>query len=263
MCSDRASINRSRPADGSPAALLRAALADCGRATVFTGAGISTESGIPDYRGPGGVWTRYRPVDFREFLASDAGRREFWRRKFATHDAIASARPNRGHRAIAELVRLGVVAAVITQNVDGLHQRAGIDDTRLVELHGNTTYAKCLDCGEHHDLAPIRAAFLADQSLPRCRRCGGWVKTATISFGQAMPATEMRRAEQAALACDLFVAIGSSLTVHPAAGLPDRAKRNGARLLILNREPTPLDAEADLVLNAEIGPTLGVAVGIV
>ena len=232
------------------------------RAVVFTGAGISTESGIPDYRSPGGIWTKYTPVDFQDFMRSEDMRREAWRRKIATHDAVADARPSRGHRAVAELVRRGTVASVITQNVDGLHQRSGIDDDRIVELHGNTTYARCLSCGERHELAPIYAAFAADETLPECTVCGGLVKTATISFGQQMPEAEMRRAEAATLACDLFIAIGSSLRVYPAAGFPSLAKQKGALLAIVNREPTGLDIEADLLVHGEIGPTLGAAVGI-
>ena len=248
-------------ADAAVAAL-REMIADARRAVVFTGAGISTESGIPDYRSPGGIWTRYRPVDFRDFMRSDEMRREFWRRKFATHGTVAEAEPSRGHRAVAELVRRGKVACVITQNIDGLHQRSGVPDERIVELHGNTTYATCLECAERHELAPIREAFMADQLLPLCRACGGLVKTATISFGQQMPAEEMRRAEEETHACDVFLAVGSSLTVYPAAGFPALAKQAGACLAILNREPTELDGLADLVLNREIGPTLGAAVGV-
>ncbi len=232
------------------------------RAVVFTGAGISTESGIPDYRSPGGIWTKYTPVDFQDFLRSEDMRREAWRRKIATHDAVANAAPSRGHRAIAELVRRGAVACVITQNVDGLHQRSGIADARIVELHGNTTYAACLSCGERHDLGPIYAAFAVDETLPECTACGGLVKTATISFGQQMPEAEMRRAEEETLACDLFISIGSSLRVYPAAGFPSLAKQKGALLAIVNREPTGLDRAADLLVHREIGPTLGDVVGV-
>jgi NAD-dependent deacetylase len=236
---------------------------DAGRsAVVFTGAGVSTDSGIPDYRSPGGIWTKYRPVDFNDFLASEDMRREFWRRKFATHGTLQRARPSRGHRAIAELVRRGTVATVITQNVDGLHEASGVPVERLIEIHGNTTYARCLDCGVRHELEPIRRAFEADETLPHCHNCGGVVKTATISFGQSMPEAEMRRAEEATLACDLFLAVGSSLTVYPAAGFPALAKRKGARLAIVNREPTELDQIADLVVHGEIGPTLGAVAGV-
>jgi NAD-dependent deacetylase len=236
-------------------------LLDAGRSgVVFTGAGISTESGIPDFRSPGGIWAKYRPIDFQEFMASEQARREYWRRKFATHETVAEAKPNQGHLAVAELVRRGGVSAVITQNIDGLHQASGVPAGRVIELHGNTTYAHCLNCGQEYDLEPIREAFLADETLPLCEACGGAVKTATVSFGQAMPETEMLRARQESVACDLFLAIGSSLVVYPAAGFPALAKENGAALVIVNREPTGLDDLADLVINAEIGPTLDAAV---
>jgi NAD-dependent deacetylase len=241
---------------------LRALLAASRRGVVFTGAGISTESGIPDFRSPGGIWSKYRPIEFGEFMASEAARREYWRRKFATHDAIAQAKPNQGHLAVAELVKRGRVSAVITQNIDGLHQASGIPAERVVELHGNTTYAHCLDCRKGYDLEPIRDAFLADETLPVCEACGGAVKTATISFGQAMPEAEMLRAREQTLGCDLFLAVGSSLVVYPAAGFPALAKENGAGLVIINREPTGLDALADLVINAEIGPTLEAALSL-
>ena len=245
-----------------PLDALRRLLDAAGRAVVFTGAGISTESGIPDFRSPGGIWDKNRPIEFQDFLASEETRRESWRRKCATHETIKRARPNLGHRAVAELVRRGTASSVITQNIDGLHQTSGVPDDRVIELHGNTTYAHCLDCGLRHELEPIREAFLAEETLPVCRTCGGMVKAATISFGQAMPEDAMRRAEDETLACDLFLGIGSSLVVYPAAGLPIMAKRNGARLVILNREPTELDVFADLVLNLEIGATLSAVVGL-
>jgi NAD-dependent protein deacetylase/lipoamidase len=245
--------------DSLPIEPLREVLRSSHRVVVFTGAGISTESGIPDYRSPGGMWTRFRPIDFQEFIASEEARREYWRRKFATHEAVTQAKPNSGHLAIAELVRLAKVAVVVTQNVDGLHQASGVPRAQLIELHGNATYAHCLSCGQEYELEPIRKAFLANQSLPECAACGGLVKTATISFGQAMPQEAMRRATAEAAACDLFLAIGSSLTVYPAAGLPVLAKQTGAGLVIINRERTDLDHLADLVINKEIGPTLQAA----
>jgi NAD-dependent deacetylase len=229
-------------------------------AVCFTGAGISTESGIPDYRSPTGLWTRYRPIDFSEFVASHEARQEAWRRKLATDEVLLAAQPNSGHRAIARLVEAGRVAHVITQNVDGLHQASGVPDERVVELHGNATYATCLDCQHRYELDEVRRRFEPAEEPPTCDRCGGFIKSATISFGQAMPAGPMARAHAATLACDLFVAIGSSLVVHPAAGFPVLAKRNGARLVILNRESTELDPLADLVIHAEIGPTLSALV---
>jgi len=234
----------------------------CRRGVMFTGAGISTESGIPDFRSPGGIWAKYRPIQFQEFIGSEEMRRESWRRKFATDNLLSGARPNAGHRAIAALVERGKVSSVITQNIDGLHQRAGVPEEKVIELHGNATYAACLDCGRRYKLEPIREVFEADETLPICDQCGGIVKTATISFGQSMPTGPMERAERETLACDLFLAVGSSLVVYPAAGFPELAKRNGARLVILNREPTGLDGIADLVLNAEIGPTLREVVGL-
>jgi NAD-dependent deacetylase len=241
---------------------LRQLFADSRRVAVFTGAGVSTESGIPDFRSPGGIWSKYRPIGFAEFVASEEARREAWRRKFAVDGAIQAARPNRGHLAIAQLVRRDKASCIITQNIDGLHQASGVPEERVIELHGNGAYARCLECGLRHELEPIRAAFEAAGLLPVCADCGGVVKTATISFGQAMPKEPMRRAQEETLACDLFIVVGSSLVVYPAAGFPALAKRNGARLAIVNREPTELDPLADLVLHAEIGPALAAATGL-
>lgn len=241
---------------------LHALLEDAARIVVFTGAGISTESGIPDFRSPQGIWSQAKPIEFRDFIAKEAMRREAWRRKIEIDRDIEIAQPNRGHRAVAALVARGVASCVITQNIDGLHQRSGIPEARIVELHGNGTYASCLDCGLRHDLAPIKAAFVADGTLPHCRACGGLVKAATISFGQPMPERAMARAREETLACDLFLVLGSSLVVYPAAGFPLLAKRRGARLVILNREATEQDEMADLALHVDIGPTLGAAVGV-
>jgi NAD-dependent deacetylase len=231
------------------------------RIVLFTGAGISTESGIPDFRSPGGIWTKQSPIDFSDFMRSDQARRETWRRRFAMEPLLRQAAPNRGHRAVAEMIRTGKAAAVITQNIDGLHQDSGIPDEKVIELHGNTTYAHCLDCGMHFDIEALRVDFERDQIVPHCA-CGGWVKTATISFGQSMPIDEMQRAKSETLLADLFVAIGSSLVVYPAAGFPELAKRNGSTLVIINLQQTGLDEIADLVLNRPIGDTLGEAVGV-
>ena len=229
----------------------------------FTGAGISTESGIPDFRSPGtGLWTKMQPIQFQDFVASESARQESWRRKFSGDRSFADAQPNLGHLAVARLVELGKCHAVITQNVDNLHQNSGVPDDLVIELHGNTTYATCLNCGKRHALGPIREAFVTDSTAPVCTDCGGHVKTATISFGQPMPERPMRQAQEETLACDLFIVAGSSLQVYPAAGFPQIAARNGANLVILNREPTELDSFADLVLNMEIGPILGDAVGV-
>jgi NAD-dependent deacetylase len=227
------------------------------RAVVFTGAGISTESGIPDFRSPGGVWDRMAPIAFDDFLASAEMRRETWRRRFAMEDMFAAARPNAGHRAVAELVRRGKVTHVITQNIDNLHQASGIAENRVVELHGNTTYAACLDCAVRYEIAPLKRQFDKDGMVPDCRFCGGYVKSATISFGQPMPEAAMERARAATEACDFFLVAGSSLVVYPAAGFPLLAERQGAKLAILNRTPTDQDVFADLVIRQQIGDTLG------
>jgi NAD-dependent deacetylase len=227
----------------------------------FTGAGISTECGIPDFRSPGGIWTRYQPIPFEQFTASAEMRKESWRRRFAMDAQFSTARPGRGHLALASLHRAGKIPAVITQNIDNLHQASGFAPERVVELHGNTTYATCLDCGRRCELSWIRERFETEGRPPDCPGCGGMVKTATISFGQAMPEAAMRRAEQLAAACDLFLAIGSSLVVWPAAGFPLMAKRNGARLVILNRDPTDFDDVADLAIRADIGAILASFIG--
>lgn len=235
---------------------------DARRVVVFTGAGISTESGIPDFRSPNGIWSKTTPIYFDEYMRSEDARREAWRRKFEIDRDMTVAEPNRGHRAVAKLVRTGKVASVITQNIDGLHQKSGVPDENMIELHGNATYATCLTCTTRYELEPIKEAFLAAETLPECTYCGGIVKTATISFGQAMPEEAMLRARDETLACDLFLAVGSSLVVYPAAGFPAMAKQNGAQLVIVNRDPTDLDSVADLVLNREIGPTLGEAANV-
>jgi NAD-dependent deacetylase len=230
------------------------------RAVIFTGAGISTESGIPDFRSPGGIWTQMAPIDFRDFVSSAEMRREAWRRRFAMEEMFSTVRPNEGHEAVTSLVNLGKASHVITQNIDNLHQQSGVPDDRVIEIHGNTRYAKCLNCGARAELGLIRAHFEKHGTPPDCQFCGGIVKTATISFGQAMPEEEMARAEEAALGCDLFIVLGSSLVVYPAAGFPILAKKNGARLVIMNRDPTDQDGYADLVLNRQIGPTMREAV---
>ncbi len=241
---------------------LRSIIEECKRGVVFTGAGISTESGIPDFRSPGGIWTKYQPIQFQDFMASEEMRRESWRRKFGSDSVMEKAEPNKGHLSVAKLVQVNKVACVITQNVDGLHQRSGVPDDKVIELHGNSTYGACLECGKRYELDDIREAFQKDEILPVCDQCNGIVKTATISFGQAMPVDAMQEAQRETLACDIFLAIGSSLVVYPAAGFPELAKQNGARLVIINRESTGLDSIADLVINEEIGPTLSAAVGL-
>jgi NAD-dependent deacetylase len=223
----------------------------------FTGAGISTECGIPDFRSPGGLWTKNQPIAFDEFISSQEARNESWRRRFAMEEHFAGARPGRGHRAIASLYHAGKVSAVVTQNIDNLHQASGIPAEDIVELHGNTTFARCLDCNERFELQWVRRHMdTSNGCAPDCPSCGGYIKTATISFGQAMPDAAVRRAQNLAQSCDLLVSIGSSLVVWPAAGLPLLAKRSGAMLVIINREPTDFDEIADLVVREDIGTVL-------
>ncbi|MBS9476518.1 SIR2 family NAD-dependent protein deacylase [Ancylobacter radicis] len=239
---------------------LRAILTHMRRGVAFTGAGISTECGIPDFRSPGGLWARNRPIDFETFLARRDMRDEAWRRRLALDAAFAGAEPGRGHRVLQRLVAERRLAGIVTQNIDGLHQAAGVPDQHLLELHGNTTYAHCLECAARYEIDWVRRRFEAnDARAPDCPACQGPIKTATISFGQPMPAAAMAQARELTRACDTFLAIGSSLVVWPAAGFPVEAKRHGATLVIINREPTPLDAVADLVIHADIGEVLEAA----
>jgi NAD-dependent deacetylase len=239
----------------SDAALLAAEIEAAERIVFFTGAGISTESGIPDFRSPGGVWSKMKPIYFQDFVESRDVRREAWDRVFNRTAGWTGASPNIGHRAIARLILDDQASAVITQNVDNLHQDAGAPEDCVVELHGNASYCTCLDCGVRYEVEPLRTRWQAEQDI-RCDDCDGLIKTATISFGQAMPEAKMARARAEAQTCDLFVVLGSSLVVYPAAALPLAARRHGARLVIVNREPTKQDEMAHLVLNTEIGPLM-------
>jgi len=253
-------LGREGPFELRPLMSRRAELArmidDARRVVVFTGAGISTESGIPDFRSPGGVWSKMKPIYFQEFVGDEDRRREAWTRVFNGTAGWTGRAPNAGHDAVARLVASGKVSSVITQNVDNLHQDSGIPDDRVIELHGNASYATCLKCGRRHEFKALRPIFVEEGRIPTCFDCGHLVKSATISFGQQMPEEPMRRAEEETLACDLFLVLGSSLVVYPAAGFPILAKRNGARLVIVNREATEQDMLADLVLHDEIGPLM-------
>lgn len=245
----------------SDRAQLARAIAAARKIVVFTGAGISTESGVPDFRSPGGVWSRMKPIYFQEFVGDEGRRREAWTRVYSGAARWTGAQPNDGHTAVARLVASGRATTVITQNVDNLHQQSGVPDDHVIELHGNAHYARCLACGLRHEFDDFRESFLEHGEIPTCRTCGGLVKSATISFGQAMPNEPMERAQAATLACDLFLVLGSSLVVYPAAGFPLLAKQNGALLAIVNREATDQDPHADIVLHDEIGPVLREIVG--
>ena len=220
---------------------------------VFTGAGISTESGIPDFRGPQGIWKTTTPIYFQDFISSEDVRRESWERKFSNKDILKKAKPNIGHFAVAQIVNNNDSAHLITQNVDNLHQDAGVPQSKITEIHGNATYASCLDCNLRFELEPIKKAFINDGAVPRCSECEGLVKQATISFGQPMPELGMQIAQMKIVKCDLFITIGTSLVVYPAAGFPKLAKEIGAKLIIINNEPTDYDHMADLVIHQQIG----------
>jgi NAD-dependent deacetylase len=230
------------------------AAARCGVA--FTGAGVSTESGIPDFRSPGGLWSRNMPIPFGDFMTSSDARAEAWRRKFTMDDSYRGARPNATHNLITRLIREGRFRAVITQNIDNLHLASGLSPEEVIELHGNGSYATCLACGIRHELDWVRREFEATGEGPLCPACGGLVKSATISFGQPMPAEPMRRAQEVTLAADVFLVLGSSLVVYPAAGFVMLAKERGATVVIVNREPTGFDGIADLVIHAELGDVI-------
>jgi len=222
---------------------------------VFTGAGISTESGIPDFRSPGGIWSKYRTIYYEEFMARADARREYWQQKAEAHRDFADAEPNAGHRVIAEWEAAGTIRGVVTQNIDGLHQIAG--NKNVLELHGTARYIRCQDCSARYEADPLVAEFLDSKRVPACRECNaGRLKHATVSFGQALPIEALQQAIAWCKRADLLFAIGSSLVVSPAADLPALTKHHGGRLVIINRDPTPLDAIADCVVNDSIGEAL-------
>ena len=220
---------------------------------VFTGAGISTESGIPDFRSPGGVWTRYRPVTFQEYMSSEASRIEAWKRRLDGWEQYKNAKPNIGHYFVHSLDAKGKLVGLITQNVDGLHSKAGLPDEKIVELHGSNRKVICLQCDREFDPDEIIKQLVGDFASPKCDVCGGILKSATVSFGQAMPENAMRVAQEWTEQAEVFIVMGSSLQVQPAASFPVVAKRNGALLAIINREAGPLDDTADFVHHSAIG----------
>ena len=240
--------------------MLKQLISDSEKIVVFTGAGISTESGIPDFRGPSGIWKTMTPIDFGDFIRSESVRIDSWQRKFSGDSKMSDAAPNAGHLAVSRLADQGKLTGVITQNVDGLHQKSGLKDKLIVELHGNANYASCLSCGLRVELADVELEFKNSQRPPHCKTCDGMIKTATISFGQPMPVAQMQRAEEMTNECDLFLAIGSSLVVYPAASFPAIAKQQGAKLVIINNDATDLDPMADLVIHQGIGQTLQSAI---
>lgn len=228
------------------------------RMVVFTGAGISTESGISDFRSPGGIWSRFDPSEFtfQRFLSSHESREKYWQFSTSTWPEMSAAKPNRGHDAIAELYRLGKLDCVITQNIDGLHQKSGIPTERVIELHGTAWWVNCLECGQRYPREEIQRRVEQGEKVPKCDACGGIMKPATISFGQPMPEKETSEAEKRSASCDLFLVAGSSLVVYPAAQMPVIAKDSGAKLVIINMEATPHDHYADAVIHEKTGEAL-------
>lgn len=228
------------------------------KVVAFTGAGVSTESGIPDFRSPGGIWEKYQPVFFQDFLASEEARKRYWLRSRVTYPVIRDARPNPTHLALAELEKVGKLDCIITQNIDRLHHKAGSSAERVIEIHGASAYVNCLKCHESYSRDEIQALLEEKEEIiaPVCKSCGGPLKEATISFGQAMPAREMAEAEYRAQSCDLMLSLGSSLVVYPAAYVPQYAQGAGAKLIIINMAPTPLDHAADFVFHAKTGEIL-------
>jgi NAD-dependent deacetylase len=219
----------------------------------FTGAGISTESGVPDFRSPGGVWSKYQPVYFQDFLASEAARLQHWRLKKATYELFKTVEPNIGHHAILEFEQRGQLLGLITQNIDGLHKLAGVSEAKLVELHGTDRLVTCLKCGKRYEPADVYENLSEEFTAPTCDHCGGFLKSANVSFGQSMPVEAMQRAQAWSEQAEVFIVVGSSLQVQPAASFPLIAKRSGALLAIINRDETLLDDLADFVYRRAIG----------
>jgi NAD-dependent protein deacetylase/lipoamidase len=232
----------------------RGLVAECSRAAAFTGAGCSTASGVPDFRSPGGIWSRYRPVPFQEFVADADARRRYWLYKKEAYQDFADARPNEAHHALARMEAAGRLRGVVTQNIDGLHQDAG--SKRVLELHGTNRRVVCIRCAATWPAAEIQARLLQGCDVPECDRCGGLLKAATVSFGQALPADVLEEAFEIATSVDLLLVLGSSLVVQPAAAIPAAAAAAGARLVIVNREPTPLDGLAAVVVRGPVEEVL-------
>jgi NAD-dependent deacetylase len=234
---------------------IAAKIREGGNNVAFTGAGISTESGIPDYRSQGGIWDKFRPVYFDEFMTSKSSRIEYWRRWVALYEGIARAQPNPAHLALAELHENGLLQAVVTQNVDGLHQESGLPDEKVIELHGNTRRIRCMNCRTIVPVENVQRRLAAGDSAPECE-CGGYLKPDTISFGQSMPVAEVEKAAALSRQSDFFMVVGSTLLVQPAAQMPVFAKDNGAFLAILNLSETPCDRMCDVLIRQKAGEVL-------
>ena len=234
-----------------------ARLRQYGDIVFFTGAGISTESGAPDFRSPGGIWTKYQPVYFQDFVTSETARIQHWQLKKATYELYKTVEPNIGHYSIRDFEKRGQLLGLITQNIDGLHGIAGVSEEKIVELHGTDRLVTCLQCGKRFEPASVYENLGEDFVAPTCDACGGLLKSANVSFGQQMPAAAMKRAQAWSEQAEVFIVIGSSLQVQPAASFPVIAKRNGAQLAIINRDETPLNDLADFVYSGGIGEFFG------
>ena len=228
------------------------------RIVVFVGAGLSTESGIPDFRSPGGVWDKYDPEDFyfQNFVSSEASREKYWQMATEMYKSMKDAKPNQAHHTLAELEKLGRLDCLITQNIDGLHFKAGNSPEKVLELHGTAMYVTCLTCKKRYDRDSIQGRIAKGEKAPLCDECAGLLKPATISFGQSMPERETREAYERSATCDLFIVIGSSLVVQPAANMPVVAHRSGAKLVIINRDETACDDIADIIVKEQAGTAM-------
>lgn len=235
---------------------LRELIDEASNIVILTGAGISTESGVPDFRSPGGLWEKFRIVEYDEYTTSEPARIEDWHRRFYMADQVGKVEPNIGHTKIADWINSGKCTQLITQNVDGLHLRGGAPQDKIIEIHGNATTASCISCSEHHSMSLCRTLFEATGESPKCQSCDGLVKADIVMFGEKMPVKKTAQAFKIAETADLFLAIGTSLVVNPAAGLPLHAKHNDAKFAIINREATQLDKFSDCVVNAEIGEVM-------
>ena len=235
--------------------LIAAKIAEGGKNVVFTGAGISTESGIPDYRSKGGIWDKFRPVYFDEFMSSKEARIKYWRRKSELYPDLVKAEPNPAHLSLVSLYQIGLLESVITQNIDGLHQKSGLPDEKVIELHGNTLRARCMSCGTVVSIDEAQNRIEKGDLAPECE-CGGYLKPDTISFGQAMPVKEVEKAAELSRTCDFFMVVGSTLLVQPAALMPDYAKQSGAFLAIVNLSETPYDGMCDALIRGKAGEML-------
>jgi NAD-dependent deacetylase len=233
-------------------------VADAGKILVFSGAGLSTESGIPDFRSPGGIWSRYDPEDFyfQKIVSSEKAREKYWRMSTEFYDSMKDAKPNMAHLALKEMEEMGKILAIVTQNIDSLHQKAGSSPEKIIEIHGTAFSVSCLSCGKRYERDEIEGRLLAGEMVPSCDACKGILKPDTISFGQSMPESKMEASFRCSRECDLCMVLGSSLVVYPAASIPVQAVQEGARLVIVNRDPTPMDDVADVVIRGSLGEIL-------